>query len=147
MGHSLLKHKGCGGNLYMSLSKMFIVKTPSVSYTVEGIFIGTVELTLANSRKPAFEYNCEKCRESIQHGEFEENIEIVCMACRKNHSIVETSCFQQITAICDECVAFLSEKNTEIIPDYLKSIALWIKITKDIKLKPYSEILKLPIQL
>lgn len=149
MGFSLFKHNKikCGGNLIMEITDMFSIKTPSLSITPEGIYVGVVELGLAGYKKPTFMFCCEKCGDTIKKEKFEEEIVVTCMICRMNKPLGEISTCNQISSICADCVQCLGADNTEPIPEHLKAISSWLRITADIKLKNYLDILKVPAQL
>lgn len=148
MGHSLLKHVGqCGGNLHVDISRMFSIRTPSVNITSQGIFVGVVELQMVKGKNATYELTCEKCAENISKENFNEDAGVTCMVCRKTKPSDEVSCCEQIAAICTECAGFLSDRNTQPIPDYIRPLSAVVRITRDMKLKTYSEILKQNIQL
>lgn len=149
MGFSLFKHNKakCGGDLSLEITDMFSIKTPCVSVTPDGIFVGVVELGLENHRKPAFNFCCNKCGDYIEREKFDIEIVATCMVCRKNKSLGELSTCYQISSICEECIKFLSVDNTDTIPDHIKPIASWMRLTPDIKLKNFLDIFKAPIQL
>lgn len=148
MGHSLLKHSGkCGGNLYPDITRMFSVRTPSVSITAEGIFVGVVELQMANNKNSALELGCEKCGENLDKSEFTEKVGITCMVCRKTKKAGEVFTCVQVSAICAECADFLSTENKETLPDYIKPLSSVLRITKEINLVSYADILQQTIRI
>lgn len=148
MGHSLLKHMGnCGGNLHLDITGLFNIKTPSVSFTSSGISVGVVELQLAKGKSSNYELTCEKCGECIGKQDFDQIAGVTCMVCRKTKILDDVKCCIQITAICTECIAYLSDENTEPLPEYIRPLSMVVRITKDMKLKPYSDILKQAISL
>lgn len=148
MGHSLLKHVGeCGGNLHVDITRMFTIRTPSVTITPRGIFVGVMELQKVKGKDSTYELTCEKCSESISKEDFAEDAGVTCMVCRKTKPSDEVSCCEQIAAICHECAGYLSDGNKEPVPEYIRPLSSVVRITKDMKLKTYSEILKQNIQL
>ena len=148
MGHSILKHKTkCGGFLHVDISRMFSLRSPSVTLTKEGIFIGVVELQTVSGRQGEYELTCEKCSISIPKKHFEEAVGVSCMVCRKTKGTNEVFHSTQIAAVCKECRGYLSEGNKDSVPEYIQPLLNYMRITKDMKFIPYSQLLEQNIRI
>lgn len=130
-------HNKCGGNLFLDLSGLLCLKTPSLSISPEGITVGVSEIQYNKKAQPSF--SCDKCGKSVACTNSEE-IMVECSLCG---NFVESpnisNCFQ-IPACCESCKNQLSGK--EKPSDKIARIAEYLVLPKGLNFIPYSELLK-----
>jgi hypothetical protein len=138
----LLKHSQCGGDLILDVSEFFIIKSPGLSVSMEGIFIEMSEITVRPLPRKPINAVCRKCSDVISILELEK-INTLCLCCSVFKPISEINVSQEFSGICNTCMEFLKSRSDKSeIPEYIKKIKQWVEFTTGIKSIPLSKLLK-----
>lgn len=135
---SILKHKKCGGELFIDLSNMFTFKTPSAAISPDGIKVGVVEFQ--TKARGSLRLSCSKCDSELNPAESEE-ILVMCALCKSYHPVDEVYTSYQINALCGNCRDMISGKK-EPSPSMQDVVRLLHLDWKNFKMDSFENILK-----
>lgn len=141
MADSILKHKGCGGAVFVDVSSMIRFTTPAMAFTPTGISLPVLEIqSKGTDVSPA--YYCSKCRADIPKETLKKEIEVECLVCSGRKSVGVSYCSHQISAICEECMGIVTGKITPQT-DKQRRIAQYLQITEEVSFVKFLDILKI----
>ena len=148
MTKSLFKHAGCGGNIYVDISKAFEWPTPSLTITPEGISVGVTEFRVKRqSKKSGPVLRCDTCEEEWLLQEAVEHVEADCQICGDTKPIAQMGNNRQVQCACKSCQdVIMGVKSPENERQRRVMEFIFFGNTKSISFVSFADILSKPIR-
>lgn len=148
MTKSIFKHHGCGGNVYVDISRAFEWPTPSLSITENGISVGVTEFRLKKpSKKSGPVFRCEACEEEWLFSEAVKHMDGECNICGTLSPIEDMGNNRQIQCACKSCQDVITGSKPPENARQRKVVEfLFFGTSKGISFTKYSEILSKPLR-
>lgn len=125
-----MNHKNCGGSIVIDCSNRYVLRSPSVKITSNGVFPGVLQID-AIGGKTSNRFMCAKCNAIFStKEEFEEELVDTCFLCHEEHSVSKLFFVEGISYICDSCkkkvdnpekYASMNDKTLMYFGQYLKN--------------------------
>lgn len=125
----------------LDLSEFFTICSPSVSFGVEGVSFGPLEISDSSKRSAKPRFVCRECSSIVTDNAA---IEISCDVCQKFHPLKEVSVARGYGTLCNKCVEVLKGQS-EATHDLQRYTLRFIKLTSDTVIVPLTDILTMPI--
>ena len=144
MTTTVFKHVKCGGVVVMDISQRFSFSTPSFSLTMDGISLGTMEIS---EKKDCTEptLKCQKCGSFINPEE-EKTVSSQCMFCRKHRPIASLWVSHPFYSVCESCKDILTGEKEAESEELVETMSFFLVPKDSIRFIPMSEIFKKPIK-
>lgn len=140
-----LRHNGkCKGKIVLDLCNMFSLTTPSIRFTDEGIVAGVVELSaIAKPQQFSAVFTCLKCGQKHEIASATNFVDGQCSICSKWFPLKNLSENPMIATVCNNCIISIIEGGTT---EFAQNISTYLRLDKNTKFTPLSEVIKLPVR-
>lgn len=145
---SIFKHRGCGGNVYVDISRAFEWPSPSLTITAEGISVGVTEFRLKKQTKKSGPIlRCDNCDEEWVLQDSVEHLEAECQVCGTVRPVSEMGNNRQVQCACKSCQDVMTgAKSPENSRQRKVQEYIFFGTTKNVSFTPFVEILSKPIR-
>lgn len=143
MTKTFLKHRGrCGGGVVLDISRGFIISSPSMAISPDGITAGVLEINVRKSPGEGVEFLCSKCAHIVDPSD----ICCQCLVCKEYRPVSEMHVSLQILFACESCRSSMEGTNKNISDEMAKTIS-YLKAPRDVlQFVPMLEVLAKPLR-
>lgn len=107
-------HKKCTGKLVLDCTSMYLIQSPSIKITVNGVFPGVVQID-SNKAKGNARLICSKCGDTFStKNEFEDEVLETCGLCGKNYPPSEIKINDYFTGLCIHCISKINSSKLDV---------------------------------